>query len=135
MRTYYRHSQATAIRETGGLFCEVIFLAATPGPHDSKQLLEKLLAVRSKIRRLATLKSSISYEWSLRGRWPLERYERLERIELRILRLLTHAVTIYESLGPAYSRALLNRTHFLDPMFLSGECAHLASLTHRLTCL
>lgn len=133
MRTYFRLSHATIIRETGGLFCENIYLAATPGQHDTKDVLEKLLAVRSKIRRLSKLKESISYEWSLRGKWPIHRYEKLERTELRILRLLTHAITIYESLGPAYSRALLKRTHFLDPTFLADCIAVLSMCTTSLS--
>ncbi|PWN37634.1 uncharacterized protein FA14DRAFT_118501 [Meira miltonrushii] len=133
MRTYFRLSHATIIRETGGLFCENIYLAATPGQHDTKDVLDKLLAVRSKIRRLSVLKGSISFEWSLRGKWPIHRYEHLERIELRILRLLTHAITIYESLGPAYSRALLKRTRFLDPTFLADCIAVLSMCTTSLS--
>jgi hypothetical protein len=130
MRTYFRLSHATTIRETGGLFCEVVYLAAAPvaPPHEeSRELLNKLIAVRTKIRRLAMLKGAISYEWSLRGKWPMTRYEHLERIELRILRLLTHAVTIYETLGPLYSKALLKRTHFLDPTFLA-DCIAVFSM-------
>lgn len=133
MRTYFRLSHATIIRETGSLFCENIYLAARPGQHDTKDVLEKILAVRSKIRRLGQLKGSISYEWSLRGKWPIRRYEHLERIELRILRLLTHAITIYESLGPAYSRALLKRTRFLDPVFLADCIAVLSMCTNSLS--
>ncbi|MCO5565580.1 hypothetical protein L7F22_019254 [Adiantum nelumboides] len=133
MRTYFRLSHATIIRETGGLFCENIYLASRPGQHDTKDVLNKLLAVRSKIRRLSHLKGSISYEWSLRGKWPVHRYENLERIELRILRLLTHAITIYETLGPAYSRALLKRTRFLDPTFLADCIAVLSMCTTSLS--
>lgn len=121
MRTYFRLSHATVIRETGGLFCNAITNAANPKrEEDTAEILNQLLAVRSKIRRLALLKASISYEWSLRGKWPLHRYNELERMELRVLRLITHAVTIHDSLEPAYSRALLDRTHFLDPLFLAG---------------
>lgn len=130
MRTYFRLSHATTIRETGALFCTAVTIAATPSQrHDLPRVQAQLLAVRAKIRRLALLKGSISYEWSLRGKWPVRRYSELERIELRVLRLLTHTTTIYEHLGPAYTRALLDRTHFLDPLFLADCIAVLSMCT------
>ena len=129
MRKYFRLSHATAIGEIGGMYCRVVTLAASPSSVETKETINQLIAIRTKVRRLMMLKVTISYEWSLRGRWPLKRYEELEEVELQLSRLLTHAVTICENLGPVYSRALLRRTHFLDPVFLADCIAILTMCT------
>jgi len=129
MRKYFRLSHATAIGEIGGMYCQVVTLAASPNTVETKHAINHLIAIRAKVRRLMVLKGSISYEWSLRGRWPLKRYEELEQVELQLSKLLTHAVTICENLGPVYSRALLRRTHFLDPIFLADCIAILTMCT------
>lgn len=96
-----------------------VTLAVTPDSMETQVAIQHLIAIRNKVRRLATLKANISYEWSARGRWPLKRYNELEEVELQLSKLLTHAISICEYLGPTYSRALLRRTHFLDPLFLA----------------
>jgi hypothetical protein len=119
MRKYYRLSHATAITEIGGMYCQTVTLAVKPDLLETKQAIAHLSAIRYKVRRLGMLKTNISYEWSARGPWPLKRYNELEEIELQLSKLLTHAISIHEHLGPVYSRALLRRTHFLDPLFLA----------------
>ncbi|UZJ51414.1 hypothetical protein CBS101457_000734 [Exobasidium rhododendri] len=129
MRSYFRLSHATAIEEIGGMYCQVVTLAATPSSVESKEAINHLIAIRGKVRRLMALKLTISYEWSLRGRWPLARYQELETVELQLSKLLTHAITIFENLGPTNSRLLLRRTHFLDPVFLADCIAILTMCT------
>lgn len=41
---------------------------------------------------------------------------------------MSHCLTVVERLGPAYSRALLRRTRFLDPQFL-GDVVAVFSMT------
>jgi hypothetical protein len=119
MRKYYRLSHATAIAEIGGMYCQTVTLAVKPDMLETQQAIAHLSAIRYKVRRLGMLKANISYEWSARGPWPLKRYNELEEVELQLSKLLTHAITLCEHLGPVYSRALLRRTHFLDPLFLA----------------
>ncbi|EPQ28128.1 uncharacterized protein PFL1_06939 [Pseudozyma flocculosa PF-1] len=61
---------------------------------------------------------NVSYEYSLRGRWPKQRYAELFKVQMELLKLLSHTLTVISQLGPAYSLALLRRTRFLDPLFL-----------------
>jgi hypothetical protein len=88
-----------------------------------RELHAKLLTTRSKLRRIALLRAVVSYEFSLRGRWPTKRYDTLAATEMEISKLLSHAVVVSEELGPAYSAALLRRTRGLDPLFLGDVIA------------
>lgn len=121
LRKHQRHSHAAIISELGQLYCQVVGYAAAP--HNSQStpvdLMLRLQATRSKLRRLGALSATVAYEFSLRGRWPAERYAKLASVEMELSKLLSHAVTVSEHLGPEYSAALLRRTRLLDPLFLA----------------
>ncbi|CDU22185.1 uncharacterized protein SPSC_00815 [Sporisorium scitamineum] len=87
--------------------------------HPSSELVRKrIIAVRARLRRLSMISVNVSYEFSLRGRWPAARYRELFDVQMQISKLLSHCLAVFERLGPAYSIALLRRTRFLDPRFL-----------------
>ncbi|SPO32802.1 uncharacterized protein UTRI_05688_B [Ustilago trichophora] len=96
--------------------------------HPSSELVRKrIIAVRAKLRRLSMISVNVSYEFSLRGRWPAARYRELLEVQMQISKLLSHCLAILERLGPAYSIALLRRTRFLDPRFL-GDVVSVISM-------
>ncbi len=96
--------------------------------HPSSDLVRKrIIAIRAKLRRLSMISVNVSYEFSLRGRWPAARYRELFDVQLQISKLLSHCLAIFERLGPAYSIALLRRTRFLDPRFL-GDVVSVISM-------
>ena len=96
--------------------------------HASSELVRKrLIAIRAKLRRLSMISVNVSYEFSLRGRWPAARYRELFDVQMQISKLLQHCLAVLERLGPAYSIALLRRTRFLDPRFL-GDVVSVISM-------
>lgn len=96
--------------------------------HPSSELVRKrIIAVRAKLRRLSMISVNVSYEFSLRGRWPSARYGELFEVQMQISKLLSHCLAIFERLGAAYSIALLRRTRFLDPRFL-GDVVSVISM-------
>ncbi|CBQ69669.1 conserved hypothetical protein [Sporisorium reilianum SRZ2] len=96
--------------------------------HPSAELVRKrIIAVRARLRRLSMISVNVSYEFSLRGRWPAARYRELFDVQMQISKLLSHCLAVFERLGPAYSIALLRRTRFLDPRFL-GDVVSVISM-------
>uniref|UniRef100_V5GRQ2 ER transporter 6TM N-terminal domain-containing protein n=1 Tax=Kalmanozyma brasiliensis (strain GHG001) TaxID=1365824 RepID=V5GRQ2_KALBG len=96
--------------------------------HPSSDLVRKrIIAIRAKLRRLSMISVNVSYEFSLRGRWPAARYRELFDVQMQISKLLSHCLAIFERLGAAYSIALLRRTRFLDPRFL-GDVVSVISM-------
>jgi hypothetical protein len=78
----------------------------------------------------------MALQFSLRGRWPAERYQKILEIQLylhltlygkglfayysipsEIAYLLSHLMSVLQHLEPAWTRAFLRRTRFLDPDF------------------
>ncbi|PWN49312.1 hypothetical protein IE53DRAFT_369881 [Violaceomyces palustris] len=122
LREHQRLSHSTTIAELGEIYCKVVALAS--GPHgkgneeESLKITKRSLALRAKLRRLNVASANVAYEFSLRGKWPTSRYQELFNVQMEISKLLNHCVTVIERLGPAYSKALLRRTRFLDPLFL-----------------
>lgn len=138
LRKYIRVSHATIVDQIAKLYCHVITIAALPPssssnpPTDvmtSTEATKQLLTLRQKMRRLGVLKVNVAYEWSLQGQWPTSRYDDLARVEMELSKLLSHAVMIVDHLGPAYSKALLRRIRFLDPIFLADCIAVLTMST------
>ncbi|SOV05536.1 uncharacterized protein UDID_07553 [Ustilago sp. UG-2017a] len=102
--------------------------AALLNAHPSSELVRKrIIGIRAKLRRLSMISVNVSYEFSLRGRWPEARYRELFEVQMQISKLLSHCLAIFERLGPAYSIALLRRTRFLDPRFL-GDVVSVISM-------
>ncbi|GAC98298.1 hypothetical protein PHSY_005891 [Pseudozyma hubeiensis SY62] len=96
--------------------------------HPSSELVRKrIIGIRAKLRRLSMISVNVSYEFSLRGRWPSARYRELFDVQMQISKLLSHCLAVFERLGPAYSIALLRRTRFLDPRFL-GDVVSVISM-------
>jgi hypothetical protein len=133
LREYQRLSHAATIAELGKIYCAVVGIASH-GHHDhasrrlegesvaevpsSEVVRKRIIGVRAKLRRLSMISVNVSYEFSLRGRWPSSRYAALFSVQMEISKLLSHCIAVLERLGPAYSIALLRRTRFLDPRFL-----------------
>jgi hypothetical protein len=122
---------------------------------DPQNVIQSLIAIRLKLKRSIVLRANVIYEvgsdlrkifnflllqaevalqFSLRGRWPAERYQKILEIQLylhflllRILAyysisreiayLLSHLMSVLQHLEPAWTRAFLRRTRFLDPDF------------------
>ncbi|CEH17238.1 Predicted membrane protein [Ceraceosorus bombacis] len=129
LRKYQRLGHAATISELCQLYCDVVAYASAPHHPDRSptELTKRLLATRSKLRRLALTRSVVTYEFSLRGKWPVKRYEELSAVAMELSKLLSHAVTVTEKLGEGYSAALLRKTRFLDPGFLA-DCISVLSL-------
>ncbi|KAI0318290.1 hypothetical protein OF83DRAFT_1057097 [Amylostereum chailletii] len=127
LRGYQRGSLATAVAETGSVYCAIVSYANARHSEDTRQIMQALLAIRSKLKRSIVLRTNIIYEFSLRGRWPAERYQKIVELQLEISSLLSHLLSVTEHLEPSWSRAFLRRTRFLDADF-QGDVLAVISL-------
>ncbi|CAO1615116.1 unnamed protein product [Sympodiomycopsis kandeliae] len=126
LRQYVRSSHAASIHRLGMLHCRL--LAFTTNHHDDETLdpftlSADLISLRQKLRRVDAMKDRVSYETSLKGAWPTERYSRLFEVQLELSKLLSTVVVVSHRLGPAFSRALLRRTRFASETFTADVMA------------
>lgn len=130
LRQYVRLSHAASIHSLGMLHCRL--LAFTCNHHDDETLdpftlSADLISLRQKLRRVNALTGRVSYETSLKGPWPAERYQTLFEVQLELAKLLSAAVVVSQRLGPAFSRALLRRTRFASETFTADVSTCIAS--------
>ncbi|KIJ63943.1 hypothetical protein HYDPIDRAFT_112430 [Hydnomerulius pinastri MD-312] len=127
IRSYQRTTLATTSAELGSIYCSVVSFANTRREEDTTLIVQKLLAIRSKLKRSIVLKTNAIYEFSLRGRWPAKRYQRILELQLQISFLLSHLMSVVEQLEPAWAHAFLRRTRMLDADF-QGDVLAVISL-------
>ena len=75
----------------------------------------------------------MSYELSLRGVWPLERYEALKGTLMDLTALLSQLQFVLTTLTLPWRRALLKRTRLMDVRFVSRPCVTSVYLAPRQT--
>jgi hypothetical protein len=73
------------------------------------------------------LKENVVYEFSLRGKWPAERYQRIIELQIQISNLLSQLTTVLEQMEPAWAQAFLKRTRLSDADF-QGDVLAVISL-------
>ncbi|KAH8091403.1 hypothetical protein BXZ70DRAFT_909843 [Cristinia sonorae] len=129
LRGYQRRMMATTVAELGGVYCSIVSYANSREHMEPErlQILQRLLAIRLKLNRSHVMKANITYEFSLRGRWPAERYKKILDNQVRIAFLLSHLMSIIQKLEPAWTRAFLKRTRLLDSDF-QGDILAVISL-------
>lgn len=127
LRRYQRNTLATTASEIGTVYCSIVSFANARNTEDTQEIIQSLIAIRMKLKRSVVLRTNIIYEFSLRGRWPAERYHKILEIQLQIAYLLSHLMSVVEHLEPAWSRAFLRRTRFLDADF-QGDVLAVISL-------
>ncbi|CCM03488.1 uncharacterized protein FIBRA_05622 [Fibroporia radiculosa] len=119
LRHYQRAMLSTTVSEMGAIYCSIVSFANTHGrlEPDKREIIQALLAIRMKLKRSVVLKTNIVYEFSLRGKWPAHRYQRILELQMQVAFHLSHLMSVVEHLDPAWSRAFLRRTRFLDADF------------------
>ncbi|KAL4063403.1 hypothetical protein V8B97DRAFT_1930456 [Scleroderma yunnanense] len=127
IRSYQRRVMATTVAELGTIYCATVSFASNRNVDEPALIVQSLLAIRRKLRRSLVMKTNVTYEFSLRGRWPAERYQKILDIQLQLSYLLTHLLSVVEELEPAWARAFLKRTRLLDPDF-QGDVLAVISL-------
>ncbi|KAJ3712876.1 hypothetical protein C8R42DRAFT_727627 [Lentinula raphanica] len=148
LRRYQRTTLATTCAELGVIYCAVLSLPNAnsssnknnTGDHDpatqtlghseeTHAIVARLIAIRGKLGRLKAGKVNVKYEISLRGKWPEERYHTLFELQMQISYSLSHLLSIIEHLEPAWTRALLSRTRFIDPNFQGDVLAVISMIS------
>ncbi|KAF5346488.1 hypothetical protein D9756_010113 [Leucocoprinus leucothites] len=117
IRRYQRRLLSTTCGELGSIYCAVVSYANTHRESEVQEIITSLIAIRSKLKRSVVLRANVIYEFSLRGRWPAQRYQKVMELQLQIAYSLAHLMSVIEHLEPAWTRALLKRTRFTDPDF------------------
>ncbi|KAI0917777.1 hypothetical protein AcV7_007101 [Taiwanofungus camphoratus] len=131
LRRYQRTMLSTTVAELGSVYCSIVSFANTRGRQEVKrgEIIQSLVAIRMKLKRSVVLKTNIVYEFSLRGKWPAERYQKILELQIQIAYLLSHLMSVVEHLEPAWSRAFLRRTRFLDSDFQGDVLAVISTCT------
>ena len=95
---------STTVAEMGAVYCSVVSFANTQHSYelDRGAIIQSLIAIRLKLKRSLVLRTNIVYEvssfvlttsgnqplthgisqFSLRGKWPAERYQKILEIQL-----------------------------------------------------
>ncbi|KAI0697464.1 hypothetical protein BC835DRAFT_1504792 [Cytidiella melzeri] len=131
LRRYQRHMMSTTVAELGSVYCAVLSFANIQGAHevDKGTIIQSLIDIRMKLKRSLVLRTNIVYEISLRGRWPADRYQRISEIQLQVAYLLAHLMSVVERLEPAWRRAFLRRTRFMDADFQGDVLAVISMIS------
>jgi uncharacterized membrane protein YgaE (UPF0421/DUF939 family) len=82
IRLYQRMTLSTATAEIGSIYCSVISFANTKREGETAVIIHRILAILSKLKRSIVLKKNVAYEFSLRGKWPAERYQRILELQM-----------------------------------------------------
>jgi len=86
-------------------------------------VIKNITATRARLLSSALARNMIKYEFDFRGAWPAAEYEALANLQVELVDLIGQFGTALATLEPAWTRALLHRTHLDDPDFL----AHISS--------
>ncbi|EKM60249.1 uncharacterized protein PHACADRAFT_246113 [Phanerochaete carnosa HHB-10118-sp] len=131
LRAYQRRMMATTVAEIGSVYCAVVSFANTQGSSevDKGAVIQSLIAIRLKLKRSLALRTNIIYEFSLRGKWPAERYQKVLELQLQTSYLLSHLMSVCELLEPAWRRAFLRRTRLLDADFQGDVLAVISMIS------
>ncbi|GJE89275.1 aromatic acid exporter family member 2 domain-containing protein [Phanerochaete sordida] len=131
LRAYQRRMMATTVAEIGSVYCSVVSFANTQGTYevDKGAIVQSLIAIRLKLKRSLVLRTNIVYEFSLRGKWPAQRYQKILEIQLQMAYLLSHLMSVCERLEPAWRRAFLRRTRLLDADFQGDVLAVISMIS------
>ncbi|KAI6026427.1 hypothetical protein BKA83DRAFT_4243292 [Pisolithus microcarpus] len=127
IRKYQRRALATTVAELGSIYCSVISFASTRREDDITFIVQSLLAIRSKLKRSRVSRTNVMYEFSMRGKWPSKRYQKILDTQLQLSYLLSDLLSVVSQLNPAWARAFLKRTRLLDPDF-QGDVLAVISL-------
>ncbi|KAF8431956.1 hypothetical protein L210DRAFT_3650787 [Boletus edulis BED1] len=127
IRLYERKTLSTATAEIGSVYCSIISFAHTKREGETAVIVQRLLAILNKLKRSIMLKENAMYEFSLRGKWPAERYQRILELLIQILNLLSHLTSVLEHMEPAWAHAFLKRTRLSDADF-EGDVLAVISL-------
>ena len=102
IRRLQRRTLATTCSEIGAIFCSIVSFANAPGDVDTQEILTSRLAIRRKLKRSITRSQNVTYEvsdclcplvssemgldideqFSLRGKWPAERYNKIRDLQM-----------------------------------------------------
>ncbi|KAJ7709612.1 hypothetical protein B0H17DRAFT_915317 [Mycena rosella] len=129
IRRYERTAMATTSSQIGTMYCDIISFANSPRGMDPQEIVTGLIAIRSKILRSITLKNNAIYEFSLRGRWPAKRYQKIMELQLQIAYSLSHLMSVVEHMEPSWTRAFLRRTRLLDSDFQGDVLAVISMIS------
>ncbi|KII83920.1 hypothetical protein PLICRDRAFT_179954 [Plicaturopsis crispa FD-325 SS-3] len=129
IRRYQRTSLSTVCTEVGNIYCSILSFANSSRKQDNTEIVQSLIAIRSKLKRSLTLKANVIYEFSLRGRWPADRYHKILEIQLQIAYSLSHLMSVVEHLNPAWTQAFMRRTRFMDSDFQGDVLAVISMIS------
>ncbi|PPQ95766.1 hypothetical protein CVT26_015853 [Gymnopilus dilepis] len=92
----------------------------------------RVMAVSTRLRYIRPSLGTAKFEPQLSGTWPAEEYERLFTLQTRVLLSLALLVTSFAKLDEKWCSALVHRTPFMNPNFLSDVFTTITILSNSL---
>jgi len=132
LRRHQRTTYARTAMELGSLCCSLVSYANSSTHDDTHDIVKNLQALRHKLSSSLAVQANIGYEFSIRGKWPKERYRMVHEIQTEISYLLSHLLSVLENMEPTWSLAFLSRSRFLDPEFQGDLLAIISMVSYAL---
>ncbi|KAF8811417.1 hypothetical protein BYT27DRAFT_7336184 [Phlegmacium glaucopus] len=132
IRIYHRNLLSTTSAQLGTVYCAILSFASTKSEPEIQEIISSLLAIRAKLNRSVILRTNVTYEFSLRGRWPKERYHKIVDLQIAISYSLSNLISVLDHLEPSWARAFLRRTRFMDPDFQGDVLAIISMISSSL---
>ncbi|KAJ3509937.1 hypothetical protein NLJ89_g4950 [Agrocybe chaxingu] len=105
---------------------------ASPKERRVREIGKRVLAVSIRLRELYESLTFARFEPQLAGTWPSEEYERLFDLQARLLGGLIILITSFAKQDTRWCSALVHRTPFMNPNFLSDVFSTLSVLSSAL---
>ncbi|KZT53089.1 hypothetical protein CALCODRAFT_501425 [Calocera cornea HHB12733] len=128
-----RHSVRRTISKTiekmGSIHAELLSYAGRTHSGPDVIIVDNLVRINAKLRTYLTLRiSGAEYEPTLEGKWPAEKYRKLQATLLELSDLLGQLMTVFWRIGQPHidkrwREGLVLRTRFLQPTFIGETMA------------
>ncbi|EPX74882.1 uncharacterized protein SOCG_02363 [Schizosaccharomyces octosporus yFS286] len=119
-----RKSIGNSLIELGALHCDISnFSRRANHEHIDTEIQSNILSLTQTVQGLKDRLSMVSYEPSVVGKWPMEKYEALCETELTLLNLLNSLMMTFTTLDGDWMYALLRRIGWFDHKFIADQMA------------
>eukprot|EP01117_Protostelium_nocturnum_P009762 TRINITY_DN3489_c0_g1_i1.p1 TRINITY_DN3489_c0_g1~~TRINITY_DN3489_c0_g1_i1.p1 ORF type:complete len:1017 (+),score=289.90 TRINITY_DN3489_c0_g1_i1:80-3130(+) len=122
-RRELRFAFARTLKELGELYSYLIGTWMGKKTLPSKQFYSKIFEIVGVIAQADTRIAFSKFEPSIEGRWPVERYQKIQKLQFAVVRNLIHIAQGLKKMDPLWKESLLKRTSILEPHLIGDTCA------------
>ncbi|KAF8972501.1 hypothetical protein BDZ97DRAFT_1649682 [Flammula alnicola] len=104
----------------------------SPKERRMRKIAKRIISVSTRLRFISPSLTTAKFEPQLSGTWPHTEYQELFILQQRMTAALGLLVTSFAKLDPKWCSALVHRTPYLNPNFLSDVFVTLTTLSNAL---